>query len=250
MPSLLHEFVIEMFRDHPRLAAEVLAGPMRVMIPEFDKAALSPGELPDVIPTEYRADAVVTLDGGDGPVFAVVVEVQLRADPRKRFSWPAYVATLHARLKCPAMLLIVCPDRTVATWCAQPVVVTDPGLVLTPVVLRPRQAPLANDAEMALLTLLPEMTRVSPEGFMTAPPRQHEYKSEFVRRFFNQGREEGKAEGKGCYLRHTYRCPSAPVARRGVGGVGMGNVRALSRRLVVLWSRGRGVNVIIWTWSC
>lgn len=34
------------------------------------------------------------------PVLAVVVEVQLDRDPRKRRSWPPYLATLHARPGC------------------------------------------------------------------------------------------------------------------------------------------------------
>lgn len=138
-----------MFRERPALAADLLAGPLGVAIPEFHRAHLSAGELTDIAPTEFRADAVVTLNVDDVPVFAVVVEVQLRVDPRKRQTWPAYVATLHARLGCPAMLLVVCPDPAVATWCEQPIVVSEPGLVLTPVVLGPRRVPLVTDAEVA-----------------------------------------------------------------------------------------------------
>jgi hypothetical protein len=84
MPSHLHEVLIEMFRDRPALAA----------------------------------DAVVTLHAAGDPVLAVVVEVQLRVDPRRRRTWPAYVATLHARIGCPVMLLVMCPDQSVADWCA------------------------------------------------------------------------------------------------------------------------------------
>ncbi|HZN19336.1 MAG TPA: hypothetical protein VFB84_14345 [Micromonosporaceae bacterium] len=85
-------------------------GPLGVAVPEFHKARLSAGDLTDVVPTEYRADAVVTLDVADTPVFAVVVEVQLRADARKRRTWPVYVTTVYARLGCPVVLLVVCPD--------------------------------------------------------------------------------------------------------------------------------------------
>src|SRR5512142_2344033 len=119
----MHELLIEMFRDRPELAADLLAGPLGLPVPEFGQARLSAAELNDVTPTEYRADAVVTLDVADAPVFAVVVEVQLRPDKRKRRSWPAYVATLYARLGCPAMLLVICPDPAVASWSATPIVV-------------------------------------------------------------------------------------------------------------------------------
>src|SRR5919106_5588116 len=117
MPSHLHEFLVAMFRDRPTLAADVLAGPLGVAVPAFTQAQASSGDLTDAAPTEYRADVVITLtangagdvDGGD-PVLAVVVEAQLRVDTRKRRSWPAYVATLHARLGCPVALLVVCPS--------------------------------------------------------------------------------------------------------------------------------------------
>jgi hypothetical protein len=128
-------------------------------VPAFHKAQLSAGELTDVAPTEYRADAVVTLNVADNPVLAVVVEVQLRVDARKRRTWPAYVATLHARLGCPVMLLVVCSDPMVAEWCAKPVVIGDPGLVLTPVVLGPRQVPVVTDVEVARRH--PELTVLS-----------------------------------------------------------------------------------------
>jgi hypothetical protein len=149
MPSHLHEVLIKMFRDRPALAADLLVGPLGIGVPAFESAHLSAAELTDVTPTEYRADAVVTLNVAGRPVFAVVVEVQLSADSRKRYVWPAYVATLYARLRCPAMLLVLCPDAAVAAWCAQPIVVSNPGLVLTPVVLGPEQVPVVTDIRVA-----------------------------------------------------------------------------------------------------
>lgn len=149
MPSHLHEVLIEMFRDRPALAADLLAGPLGVAVPEFEVASLSSGDLTDVVPTEYRADAVVTHTVDDQPVLAVVIEVQLRVDPRKRRTWPAYVATLYARLGCPVLLLVICPDRRVATWCANRIVVGEPGLVLTPIVLGPAAIPVVTDLQAA-----------------------------------------------------------------------------------------------------
>jgi hypothetical protein len=159
MPSYLHEILIEMFRGRPALAAEILGGPLRVALPEFAEARLSSADLTDVAPTEYRADAVVTLHAGASPVMAVVVEVQLRIDPRKRRSWPAYVGTLHARLGCPIALLVMCPDQTVADWSAVPVTVGPPGSVLTPVALGPRQVPVVTDPDTA--RRMPELTVLS-----------------------------------------------------------------------------------------
>jgi hypothetical protein len=63
-----------------------------------------------------------------------------------------YVTTVHARLGCPVMLLVVCPQQAVADWCAQPIVIGEPGLVLAPVVLGPDRIPLLTDLDAARRT--------------------------------------------------------------------------------------------------
>lgn len=80
MPSHLHEVLIDMFRNRPSLAADLLAGPLGVDVPTFQKAHLSACDVTDIAPTEYRADTVVTLDGfGQGVVRAKrVVRVGMR----------------------------------------------------------------------------------------------------------------------------------------------------------------------------
>lgn len=145
MPSYLHEALVELFRHRPSLAAELLADPLGIEVPAHQQVRLESGELGDLSPTEYRADAVVTLSGGGAPVLAVVVEAQLRRDDDKRRSWPVYVATLHARLGCPVMLLVVCPDPATAGWCGTPIVLGHPGFVLTPLVLGPDRVPVVID---------------------------------------------------------------------------------------------------------
>jgi hypothetical protein len=145
MPSHLHEALIELFRHRPQLAAELLVDPLGVSVPAHQQVRVHSGELTDLSPTEYRADAVVTLTDADTPVLAVVVEAQLGRDPDKRRSWPVYLATLHARLRCPAVLLVVCTDAGTATWCATPIPVGHPGFVLRPLVLGPEQLPVVTD---------------------------------------------------------------------------------------------------------
>ncbi|MGH3793095.1 MAG: hypothetical protein ACRDQ9_20295 [Pseudonocardiaceae bacterium] len=110
MPSSLHETLIEIFRVRPALVATLLGGPLGQVLPRFEQARVEPGELTDVAPTEYRADTVVTLSVGDEPVLAIVIEVQLRRDPDKRWTWPIYLTTLRGRLRCPAVLVVVCLD--------------------------------------------------------------------------------------------------------------------------------------------
>ncbi len=95
MSSDMHEILIDMFRGRPEFAAEML-GDLSVRVPAHVRAEAASGDLPDLSPTEYRADSVITFSNVDGPVFAVVIEVQLARDKRKRWSWPVYLTTLRA----------------------------------------------------------------------------------------------------------------------------------------------------------
>jgi len=159
VPTQLHETLIELFRVRPALAAELLAGVLGVEVPVHEQARADPSDLPDLLPTEYRADAVVVLVHDGEPVMAVVVEIQLRRDGDKRWSWPVYVATLRARLRCPVELLVVCPDAAIAAWCATPVVLGVSGSKVRPLVVGPELVPVVTDAEQA--SRMPELTVLS-----------------------------------------------------------------------------------------
>lgn len=150
MPSSLHEALVDLFRQHPPLAADLLTGPLKLDLPAFHQARLESGDLTEVTPTEYRADAIVVLTGKDGtPVLGVVVEVQLNPDPDKQWTWPYYLIAPRARLRCPTVLLVVCPDPRTAARCATPIPLGHPGLVLQPLVLGPDQVPIVTDPAQA-----------------------------------------------------------------------------------------------------
>jgi Arc/MetJ-type ribon-helix-helix transcriptional regulator len=149
MPSSLHEVLLELFRHRPVLAAELLADALEVPLPDYDDARLDAAELTDIAPTEYRADVVVALSREARTVLSVVVEAQMRRDPDKRWSWPTYLTTLRARLRCPTVLLVVCVDAATAAWCGQPIDLGHPGWQLTPLTLGPDQVPLVTDTEQA-----------------------------------------------------------------------------------------------------
>jgi hypothetical protein len=162
MPSSEHEVLIELFRHHPQIAAMLLHDQLGVDLPDYRQARLESADLSDLRPTEYRADAVVTLRhpaDPDTPVLAVVVEVQLHRDGDKRWSWPVYLATLRARLRCPAMLLVVCTNRAAATWCGTPIEMGHPRWVLAPLVLTPERVPVVTDVDTA--SSAPELTVLS-----------------------------------------------------------------------------------------
>lgn len=149
MPSMAHEILVDLFRNRPSLAAEILAEVLDVPVPPYTEARLASTDLTEIQPAEYRADVVVVLLDREIPVRVIVVEVQLAVDPRKRFSWPAYVTVSRAIHGCPAGLLVVAPEPAIAGWCAEPIETGVPGFVLRPPVLRRSAVPVVTDLEEA-----------------------------------------------------------------------------------------------------
>jgi hypothetical protein len=146
---MAHEILVDLFRNRPALAAEILDEVLGVPLSPYTEARLASTDLTEIQPAEYRADAVVLLLDGEVPVRVVVVEVQLAIDPRKLLSWPAYAMVARAVHGCPAALLVVAPDPGVAAWCAEPIETGIPGFVLRPPVLRRSAVPVVTDVEEA-----------------------------------------------------------------------------------------------------
>jgi len=88
VPSLLHEAFVELLRNRPVLAAELLAEALSVPLPRFTDARIESADLAEVTPRELRADLLVLLLD-ERPVLVIIVEVQLSDDPDKPFTWPA-----------------------------------------------------------------------------------------------------------------------------------------------------------------
>lgn len=120
MPSQLHEALLQLFRNRPELAPELLRESLHVALPPYTEVRVDSADLTDIQPAEYRADLVILLLHGR-PVLGIVVEVQLGTDEDKRYVWPVYVLNLRARIRCPVCLLVVAPDESVARWAAKPI---------------------------------------------------------------------------------------------------------------------------------
>ncbi|MVU82266.1 hypothetical protein GPX89_34145 [Nocardia sp. ET3-3] len=241
MPSVVHEVLIDLFRHRPQLVAELLPLVTDTPLPEFDNARLESGDCPDIDPTEYRADAVIVLATGTTSQLAVVVEVQLRPDAGKSWSWPVYLTTLRARLRCDTVLLVLCPSEHTAARCRRPIPLA-PGCILTPIVMGPSDVPIVTDAgiatenpELAVLSAIahrraPERNAIlttlatnvvdAPDGKMyidlvmaVLPPTArhflgslmtagtYNYKSEFARRYYSEGQADGEAKALLAFLR-------------------------------------------------
>jgi len=158
MPTLLHEALIELFRTRPVLAPELLRDVFGLDLPSFAEVRIGESDLSTLAPTSFLSDLVVLLRRGDA-VLGIVVEVQLAIDVDKPASWLVYVANLHARLRAPVMLLVLCPDERVATWCARPTSYGHPGLELRPLVLGPKNVPVVVDEDVGRET--PELALLS-----------------------------------------------------------------------------------------
>jgi hypothetical protein len=55
MPSLTHDALLQLFRNRPTLAPELLRDVLHMPVPAFDHVRVSDATLTEVVPTEYRA---------------------------------------------------------------------------------------------------------------------------------------------------------------------------------------------------
>lgn len=150
MPTLEHNGLIELFRENPALAPHLVESLFHIDLPAYASVAVVEAALDQLLPVEFRADLVLELRDAEGAlVLAIVLELQREKDPRKKRSWPVYVAAVHARKDCPAIVLVVTPDADVATWASEPI---DLGLgfsVIRPLVLGPAIVPEVTDPAQA-----------------------------------------------------------------------------------------------------
>jgi hypothetical protein len=156
MPSLTHEALLGLFRNRPELAPELLRS-RQVELPEYTEARIESADFSQLAPTGYHADLVVLLVD-DAPVLGIVVEVQLAKKPRKRYTWPLYLAALRAKLECDSCVVVITPSREVARWAAEPIHMGF-GSTVVPLVFDLDGIPVITDPERA--TQAPELALLS-----------------------------------------------------------------------------------------
>ena len=223
---------MDLFRNRGELAPALLRICAGIAI-EHDRAELGSIDLSQVVSTEYRADSVVVLrDLEQRVVGGVIVEIQLRVDRDKERTWPVYVAALRASLGCPVTLLVLTPHDDVGRWARTPIALGHPGFCLVPVVMTFGDLPRITDpatasrlpelavlsalghpetevaaAAIAAISPLPEdrarlyldiiLAALSPSArrALEAHMQGYIYQSEFARRYYSQGLEEGLERG-------------------------------------------------------
>lgn len=167
---MTHEGLASLFRENPQLATRLLGS--RLPIPKRPVLRLEDTAFVDIAPTDYRADAVISIADERGTLTSgLIVEVQLGRDPDKPYSWPRYITALRHQLRCHVDLVIVAPSRGVAAWCAQPVTMGNQGFTLTPWVIGPAQIPMVTDD--AIAQELPELSVLSVAAHGREPGAEH-----------------------------------------------------------------------------
>jgi hypothetical protein len=143
MPSYLHELLLLLFRNHSGSAADLLRQ-LDVQLPEYDAVRAESSDLNNLQPAEYRADLVLFLVRGSHKALGIIVEVQLACDEDKQYAWPAYVANLRARHRCPVCLLVITVEEVVARWAGKSIEL-GPGTRCNPWVVGPSNTPAVTD---------------------------------------------------------------------------------------------------------
>ena len=145
----------QLFHNQPRLALALLHR-LAFALPAHDSLHIEHDELPEVADIEQRA---LTLSlRTDKPTLGIIVDVQLHQDTSKRYAWPYYVSGLRARLRCPVVLCVVTPKRSVARWAATPIRLGGRN-VFQATVIGPAAIPAVTERERALQ--LPELAVLS-----------------------------------------------------------------------------------------
>jgi hypothetical protein len=147
MSSYLHELLILLFRNRSGAALELLRE-IDLPLPEYDEVRVESSDLGNVRPAEYRADLVLLLERSAHNALGIIVEVQLACDEDKPYVWPAYIANLRARHRCPVCLLVITVDDRVARWAGRPIEL-GPGTRCQPWVVGPSNAPAVTDLQDA-----------------------------------------------------------------------------------------------------
>jgi hypothetical protein len=61
MPSMAHEILVDLFKNRPSLAVEILIEVLGISLPDYTEARIASADLTEIQPAEYRADIVVIL---------------------------------------------------------------------------------------------------------------------------------------------------------------------------------------------
>ncbi|MGW5169580.1 hypothetical protein ACWEQ1_19500 [Streptomyces nodosus] len=146
MVSSQHEAMHRIFKEDSSFVARAL----RLLgLPFGDPTSTAdlPTDLTETRPLERRVDSLLKMETATG-TFLVAIEAQGKKDPDKPGTWAYYLAHLYAKYRLHPLLLVVCKDRSTASWASRPMHIGPPGrptLTVHPLVLGPDEVPVVHD---------------------------------------------------------------------------------------------------------
>lgn len=148
MPTYLHESLVKLLTESPRLLPWLLRECAGLPIPPDVRPLPAPETVRQVQYPEYTADGTVLIsDPKTGQREAFIVEVQLKPKSDKVYVWPLYVAGVRHRLRCKVTLVVVTPKESTARWANRPIVFGSGGGGVRPVVLGPSDLPAVPSSQ-------------------------------------------------------------------------------------------------------
>lgn len=133
MPSPLHEALKYLFELDEGFLLDLLP------VAGFPVEGLAvEGALPTSVSVpELAADACIRLRHADGSAWIVVLEIQLKIDDSKRWTWPVYESEAARRGQAPATVLVLTLDERVEAWAKAAESIRPSGSRFVPLVVGP-----------------------------------------------------------------------------------------------------------------
>jgi hypothetical protein len=153
VPGPYHQAILSLIKANPRLVFELARrfdGQFDIPSGEYEAAS---NELPDtaVSTTVLHADWIIAEVAPQGPkrvpTAGVAVEVEVRFNPLKAYSWLSYAAGVRRLFECRGWTLVFAPDERVRTD-AQNMFVTEPRA--SPWFVVPEMLPPIIDVEQSM----------------------------------------------------------------------------------------------------
>lgn len=151
MPSLEHQVLVDLLRTQPTFALELLKIEHDLQLPPFSRIDPINPEIEQMLPVEFHADLLLALRHHSEKLAAeLIVEIQLKTDARKKFTWPLYYVSELYKCRCPVLLLVVTVDTHVCEWASKPLQFDFMHGHFRPHVIGPRNIPRIKDEALAL----------------------------------------------------------------------------------------------------
>ncbi|WAL96715.1 hypothetical protein [Streptomyces sp. Je 1-369] len=151
MVTSQHEASHRIFQEQPELLRPVFRI-LGVPLPERPSVEVITPDVTETRLLERRIDTLLRINEPDGDGFLLAIEDQRRRDPDKAASWGYYLSYLHSKYSIPALLLVVCQDKTTSDWAKGPfrMGLSDwTALSVQPMVVGPDNVPMITDPDEA-----------------------------------------------------------------------------------------------------